>query len=130
MRKLNATLVTVLSLIIISGVVFNTATFASSLNSTRQVSRTSTSGIPKLLLRGARVYAETTVLDKTDTQLREILIAHNLKQILSQQGLSQKSFREDVRAEMTSYLTLKGFSQSQVLAALNSKYIKSHKNNI
>jgi hypothetical protein len=129
MRKLNATLVTVLSLIIISGVVFNTATFASP-NSTRQVSRTSTSGIPKLLLRGARVYAETTVLDKTDIQLREILIAHNLKQILSQQGLSQKSFREDVRAEMTSYLTLKGFSQSQVLATLNSKYIKSHKNNI
>ena len=129
MRKLNATLVTVLSLIIISGVVFNTATFASP-NSTRQVSRTSTSGIPKLLLRGASVYAETTVLDKTDIQLREILIAHNLKQILSQQGLSQKSFREDVRAEMTSYLTLKGFSQSQVLATLNSKYIKSHKNNI
>jgi SOS response regulatory protein OraA/RecX len=130
MRKINTTLVTVLSLIIISGVVFNTTIFASSLNSTRQVNRSTVSEIPKSVLRNARVFSEASVLNKTDTQLHSILMSHNLHQVLSKQGLSKKAFREDVRAEMTSYLISKGFTQSQITAALNSRYIKSHRNNI
>jgi len=130
MRKINSAVLTVLSLVIISGVIFNTATFASSLSSTRQVHKTSASEIPKSILRRARIYAEASVLDKTDDQVHGILMSHQLNQILSEQGLNQKTFREDVRSEMTAYLASRGFSQSQILSALNSKYIKSHRNNI
>lgn len=130
-RKLNATLVTVLTLIIISGVMFSTTTFASSLNGTHHVgSKTSFSEIPKSTLRSARLYAETTVLGKTDAQLHVILVTHTLRQVLEQEALTPKTFREDVRTEMSSYLTSKGFTQSQILAALNSRYIRSHRNNI
>jgi hypothetical protein len=129
-RKLNSALLTVLSLIIISGVVFNTATFASSMSGTIHEHRTSSSEIPKSTLRSARIYAETSVLNKTEPQLKNILLTHSLDQVLTSEGLTPKSFREDVRQEMTAYLTSKGFTQSQILAALNSRYIKSHRNNI
>ena len=130
MRKINSALLTVLSLIIISGVMFNTATFASSFSSTNHVNKTSSSEIPKTTLRSARLYAETSVLNKTEAQLQEILSAHNLSQILHQEGLNPRTFREDVRTEMTTYLSSKGFTQSQILSALNSKYIRTHRNNI
>ncbi len=130
MRKINSAVLTVLSLVIISGVIFNSAAFASSLNSTRQIQKISSSEIPKSVLRRARVHAEASVLDRTDDQVHGILMSHQLDKILSEQGLDHKTFREDVRVEMTAYLTSRGFSQSQILSALNSKYIKSHKNNI
>ena len=130
MRKINSALLTVLSLVIISGVMFNTATFASSLSSTNHVNKTSSSEIPKSTLRNARIFAEASVLDRTEAQLQSILSTHNLEQTLSQQGLDSKTFREDVRTEMTTYLSSKGFAQSQILSALNSKYIRTHRNNI
>lgn len=130
MKKINATLVTVLSLIIISGVAFNTATFASSLGTTRHLNRVSVSEIPKAVLRNARIHAETVVLNKTEADLQAILLKHSLKQVLITEGMSPKTFREEVRTEMTAYLTAAGFSQSQITSALNSRYIKSHRNNI
>ncbi|HUC78807.1 MAG TPA: hypothetical protein VMQ58_01045 [Candidatus Saccharimonadales bacterium] len=129
MKKLNAALVTVLSLVIISGVMFNTVSFASSINSNTHTNKIS-NDIPKSVLKNARIFAETTVLGKTDAELHSILTTHGLLQVLSQEGLTPKTFREDVRTEITSYLTEKGFTQTQILSALNSRYIKSHKNNI
>jgi hypothetical protein len=130
-RNLNAALVTVLTLIIISGVMFSTTTFASSLNGTHHTgTRTSVSEIPKSTLRSARLSAETSVLNKTEAELHNILVTHTLRQVLTQEGLAPKTFREEVRTEMTSYLTSKGFTQAQISAALNSRYIRSHRNNI
>ena len=130
MKKINATLVTVLSLVIISGVAFSSVSFASSINGVKHVNKTSSSEIPKAVLRNARVHAETTVLNKTDAELHSILTTHSLRQVLTEEGLNPKTFREEVRVEMTSYLTTAGYSQSQITAALNSRYMKSHKNNI
>src|ERR1700685_2020168 len=117
MKKINATLVTVLSLIIISGVAFNTATFASSLGTTRHVNKVSASEIPKAVLRSARIHAETVVLNKTEAELQSILTTHGLQQIITQEGLTPKIFREEVRTEMTAYLTGAAYTQSQITAA-------------
>jgi hypothetical protein len=130
MKKINATLVTVLSLIIISGVAFNTSTFASSLGTTRHANKVSASEIPKAVLRSARMHAETVVLNKTESELQSILTTHGLQQVITQEGLTPKTFREEVRTEMTAYLTSAAYSQSQITAALNSRYMKSHRNNI
>jgi len=129
MKKLNAALVTVLSLIIISGVMFNTLSFASSINTTSGTNKISKS-VPKSELKSARIYAEALALGKSESELQTVLTSHELKQVLIQEKISQKVFREEVRTEMVSYLTQKGYTQTQILSSINSRYIKSHKNNI
>ena len=126
-KKLNTALLTVLSLIIISGVMFSTTSFASSLNSISSTNnKTTTSEIPKSVLKQARISAEALVLGKTDMQMQQILHSHDLREILKQVNMSPKDFRGEVRADMTTYLSNQGFSQTQITAALDSRYMRHH----
>jgi len=131
-KKLNTALLTVLSLIIISGVMFSTTSFASSLNSISTTNnKTTASEIPKSVLRHARVTAEESILGlNTEAQIKQLVHSHDLETTLKSKNLSLKDFREEVRTEMTAYLTSKGYSQTQITAALNSRYVRRHKHNI
>ena len=130
-KKLNTALLTVLSLIIISGVMFSTTSFASSLNSISTTNnKTITSEIPKSVLKQARISAEALVLGKTDVQMQVILHSHDLKEIVTQEKISPKDFREEVQADMTTYLSNQGYSQAQITAAIDSKYMRQHRYHI
>jgi hypothetical protein len=130
-KKLNTALLTVLSLIIISGVMFGSASFASSASSVNTVNKSTASEIPKSVLRQARISAEESILGlQTEAQLRQILHSHDLAGTLKNENLTPKDFREEVRNEMITYLTTQGYSQTQITAALDSKYMRSHKHNI
>ena len=106
---------------------FSTTSFASSLNSISTTNnKTAPSEIPKSVLKQARISAEALVLGKTDTQMQTILHSHDLKEIVTQSKISPTDFREEVRADMTTYLSNQGYSQTQIIAAIDSKYMRHH----
>lgn len=86
--------------------------------------------IPKSVLKQARISAEALVLGKTDSQMQTILQSHDIRDILNQAKISTKDFRDEVRADMTTYLSNEGYSQTQITAALDSKYMRHHNHHI
>ncbi|HUC95399.1 MAG TPA: hypothetical protein VMR76_00380 [Candidatus Saccharimonadia bacterium] len=127
MKKLNNKILTLLSLIIISGIIFTGPLVANAATATAGVQVTN--NLSKHTLREARLKAEAQVLGKTPGELRVILMNHQLRLVVGQEGFSEKTFREEVRVQMYNDLLDEGFSASEITKALNSSYIKSHRNN-
>ena len=112
---------------------FSTTSFASSLDSVSTTNNTKpgTSDIPKSVLRQARISAEETVFNVgTEKQVYQLLHSQGLKDVLKQDNLTPKEFREEIKTGMTTYLTDKGYSQTQITAALDSRYMRHHRYHI
>jgi len=112
---------------------FSTTSFASSLNSvsTTNNNKSTSSDIPKSVLKQARISAEESILGVTsESQLHQLLHSQGLKKVLEQDHLTVKEFREDIITDMTTYLANQGYSQTQITAALDSRYMRNHKYHI
>ena len=127
MKKLNNKILILLSLLILSGIIFTGTSVANASPVTESV--VISSGISKQTLREARLNAEALVLGKTVNDLRNILKTHKLSQVIKQEGFTIKTFREEVRNQVFNNLLDKGYTATQITNALSSNYIKTHTNN-
>jgi hypothetical protein len=127
MRKLNSLVLTLLSLVIISGIVFSGVSYASPVATKKNSTIHAPNGsIPKASLRKARTEAEAEVLGISQQQIFNLMASKTFVKFLSADGLTPKTFREDVRSQMYSDLLTAGFSDHQITTSLDSRYIRNH----
>ncbi len=89
-------------------------------NSTANVG---TSGIPRTVFQQEKQDAVAEVLNTTTANVQAARKDHTLKQLISNAGLTPKTFAQKVKTQLTTDLEAKGYSQEQVTIALQHKQI-------
>lgn len=82
-----------------------------------------TSGIPRSVFKQERLDAEAQVLNTT---VANVQAAHKNKtfgQLITNANLTKKTFAQKLKAQLTSDLESKGYSQNQITIALQHKII-------
>jgi len=82
------------------------------------------SGIPRSLFRQEQLSVVAHVLNTTTTDVQAAHKNKTMAQLISQAGLTKQTFRQQVKAQLTSDLEAKGYSQDQVTLALQHRTIK------
>jgi SOS response regulatory protein OraA/RecX len=98
------------------------ATFATA-DSTSTSTTPSSGSISRSVMRQDKQQAIAQVLNLTMSQVQADLKAHNLKQVVSDQGLSADTFHQKVEAQLQSELQAQGYSQTQIDSALQ-RYVQ------
>ena len=81
------------------------------------------STIPRSVFQQARLDAEAQVLNTTTANIQAAHKNHSFKQLLQQANLTPKTFGQKVKAQITSELEAKGYSQDEITIALERKQI-------
>jgi hypothetical protein len=81
------------------------------------------SDIPKAAFKEERLDAVAEVLNTTTANVQTARSNKDMKQLISSAGLTRKTFSEKVKAELTTDLESKGYSQDQITIALQQKMI-------
>lgn len=81
------------------------------------------SGIPRSVFRQERLDAVAEVLNTSTSNVQTARHDHTLKQLITNAGLTKKTFDQKVKAQLTSDLEAKGYSQSQITIALQHRTI-------
>ena len=102
----------------LSGIIFGVATASAATPSTV----TSRSGVAHYTVRSDRLNAEATVLGVTPAQLQTELKTTTLKKLISNKGMTMKTFRQQVMTQVHSQLLSQGYSQSQVSKVLSRSH--------
>lgn len=92
-------------------------------NNTTQTGNVGSSSIPRDVFRQERLDAEAKVLNTTTDNIEAAHKNHTFKQLLSQAGLTHKTFMQKMKDQLTSDLEAKGYSQEQITIALQHKEI-------
>jgi hypothetical protein len=82
-----------------------------------------TSGIPRLVFKQERLDAVSQVLNTTTTSVQTARKDKTLSELISNAGLTKKTFDQKVKTQLTSDLEAKGYSQDQVTIALQHRTI-------
>ncbi len=118
MRKLSmmATTVTAATLLGLAGAGVVSADSAKSGN-------VGTSGIPRTVFMQERLDAVAQVLGTSTSNVQAAHKNKSFKQLVSNAGLTKATFSQKVKAQLTTDLESKGYSQSQVTIALQHRNI-------
>jgi hypothetical protein len=82
-----------------------------------------TSGIPKTIYRQERLDAVADVLDTTTTNVQAAHKDKTFTTLVSKAGLTKETFAAKVKAELTTDLEAKGYSQDQITIAMQHRHI-------
>ena len=121
MSKLKLFIISVAGLGVISAGAFGIA--AAATNGSSNKLDIGGSGISISTFRQDKLQAAATVLNTTTANIQTALKNHTLKQLIQNASLTRKSFLEKVRAELTTELEKQGYSQDQVIIALQNRQI-------
>jgi SOS response regulatory protein OraA/RecX len=86
----------------------------------------SSGSIAQSVVREDRLEAMANVLNMTTSQVQTHLKAHDLKQVLANEGLSLQSSGQKVSAQLQSELQAQGYSQAQINSALQHYQHQRH----
>jgi uncharacterized membrane protein YqiK len=84
------------------------------------------SGILRTTFRQDRLNAVAQVLNTTTANIKTAHSNKDLEQLISNSGLTRKTFREKVKSNVTSELKAQGYTQSQITAAFQHKHHFNH----
>lgn len=86
------------------------------------------SHIARYTVRTERTNAMAQVLNTTPPQLEITLKSKTLPQVIKSDGLTKSTFRQKLKAQLSSDLSALGYSQAQINAAINhsGKHGKRH----
>lgn len=82
-----------------------------------------TSGIPRGIFKQERLAAASEVLHTSTANIQAAHKYKTFKQLISQAGLTQQTYREKLRTQLVADLESKGYSQDQITIALQHKQI-------
>ncbi len=82
-----------------------------------------TSGIPRATFRQERQDAVAQVLGTTTANVQAAHKAKTMDDLISKAGLTKQTFAQKVKAQLTTDLTAKGYSQDQITIALQHREI-------
>jgi hypothetical protein len=91
--------------------------------STSTGSTIGTSGISRTTFRQERLDAVAQVLNTSMTNVQTAHKDKTMKQLISSAGLTKTTFREKVKAQLTTDLEGQGYSQDQITIALQQRTI-------
>lgn len=95
---------------------------AASLSSTKNTN-VGLSGIPRTVFKQEKLNVVAEALNTTPASIKTARSNKNFKQLISNAGLTKKTFTEKVKSELTADLESKGYSQDQITIALQHKTI-------
>ncbi|MDB5184284.1 MAG: hypothetical protein JWN38_92 [Candidatus Saccharibacteria bacterium] len=95
-----------------------TITPSTTTNTTKTVG---SSTIPRDVFRAQRLSAEATILNTTPSAIQTARKDKSFEQLLTKAGLTHKTFRAKVKAQLTTNLKAKGYSQDQITIALQHR---------
>lgn len=105
------------------GAGFGVASAATSTSASNMNGNVGSSGIPRSVFSQERLDAEAQVLNTTTANVQAAHKSHTLKDLISQTGLTPKTFMQKLKTQLTSDLASKGYSQDQITIALQHKEI-------
>lgn len=82
-----------------------------------------TSGIPRSVFREERLQATAEVLNTSTSNVQAAHKNKTFKQLITNAGLTQKTFAQKLKAQFTTDLESKGYTQDQVTIALQHRTI-------
>lgn len=82
-----------------------------------------TSGIPRSTFQTVRLDAAASVLHTSTTAVKDARSNKTLKNLIEQSGLTPATFRQQVKADMTTELEKDGYSQDQITIAFQHRTI-------
>lgn len=88
-----------------------------------QKTNVGSSGIPRSVFKQARLDAAATVLNTSTSAVQTAHQQKTLGQLVTQAGLTKKTFVQKVRAQLETDLQAKGYSQDQITIALQHRDI-------
>jgi SOS response regulatory protein OraA/RecX len=96
---------------------------ASAASTTASNTNVGSSGIPRSVFQQERQASVAKVLNTSTANVQAAHKQHTLEQLIKNAGLTDKTFGQKVKAQLTSDLESKGYSQDQVTIALQHKEI-------
>lgn len=105
------------------GAGFGVASAATNASASNMNGNVGSSGIPRSVFSQERLDAEAQVLNTTTDNVQAAHKSHTLKDLISQAGLTPKTFMQKLKTQLTSDLASKGYSQDQITIALQHKEI-------
>jgi hypothetical protein len=81
------------------------------------------SGISRTVFREERLAASAEVLNTSTANVQAAHKAKDVSTLITNAGLTKKTFQQKLKAELTSDLEAKGYSQTQVTIALQHRLI-------
>ena len=88
-----------------------------------------TSGIPRSVFMEERLDAASQVLNTTTANIQAAHKDKTFSSLLSQANLTKQTYAEKLKAQLTSDLEAKGYSQDQITIALQHKLIRHLRHN-
>lgn len=92
-------------------------------NNTNSNGNVGASGIPRSVFKQERLTAESQVLNTSTENIQAAHKNKTLSQLIKAAGLTPKTYHQKLKAQLTSDLEGKGYSQDQVIIALQHKTI-------
>lgn len=107
-----------------AGVIAVSATgLASAASNNSSNGNVGSSGIPRSVFMQEKQDAVAAVLNTTAANVQQAHKDHTFKQLIQNAGLTNKTFAEKVKAQLTADLEAKGYSQDQITIAMQHKEI-------
>jgi hypothetical protein len=120
MIKMNYILASVMGAVVIAGGVVGVASAATGSSRTGDIG---TSGIPRTIYETDKLDAVAQVLNTSTANITAAAKDKSLKQLISSADLTKKTFRADVKADLTTDLKNSGYSQDQITIAFQHREI-------
>jgi carbamoylphosphate synthase small subunit len=86
------------------------------------------SGISKSVLRQDRLDAIATVLKTSPANIKAARVNKNMKQLVSQAGVTKRVFRQKYTTQLTAELVKQGYTKSQISTALHHANVHHRRN--
>lgn len=100
-----------------------TVGIASAAANTKASGNVGSSSIPRSTFKQDMLSATAQVLNTTTTQVQAARKNHTFSQLLKNAGLTRQTFRQKLKAQLTSELKGQGYSQDQITIALQHRTI-------
>ena len=112
----------IVTLVLASGGVI-TASAIGAVSADTKSGNVGSSGIPRSVFKQERLEAVSQVLNTSTANIQAAHKNKTFSQLVSQAGLTQKTYREKLKTQLVSDLEAKGYSQDQMTIALQHKQI-------